>query len=354
MKQQSPTFEVPALENPIEVIAANDIMDEEPPSKIDILVDADISNIDIAQENRELVSDAEPEQPPQVPTTVPNLDTNNQFMYTHMLQQQVNALQSQLLQLTTSIASSNQQMMMNPYHFQMTIPSRNSRKVTLDVFTQTDEIIIPNREIQIQTMPLGCNSVACNTSFIIPNQDEVSNDTITNQANYKVPYPTLKTESIFDAKTAPTESVMFSGFSDGLKLTTASLFHPPTDHGDNYEVVEFDQDEQQIEHAKHIIAGLVNNAEDSFYHSESEGCSISAPKTTTVFSKPKVPLAMTVTPSPLLKQSFAYSFAKDRDDHRSNTIDSEGFSGSKLDFPTEDNVSLSFATTAYLKKYGLN
>ncbi|KAJ3359088.1 hypothetical protein HDU91_005006 [Kappamyces sp. JEL0680] len=291
----------------------------------------------------------------------PAFDGSQQLLYINMLQQQVAALQTQLMQMTVSLPS---QLQRYPYVYPAPAVATSSQSVqTIPLLPESP--IRPttcDRGTQVDAFQAETASVAVNTTFV----DEEAVDDQT------APEPNETKAGI------PAESVLGS---ESLKLVNTSYSQPPTDTGTNYKVLELTESPGPIhcdtqdftltfhgtpaldrhhaapapeKNAHDIIAGLVGSPEESFYHTDTEGESLSLMHTSNVFSRFKRPLPPKSAPSPLLKQSVLNS-RKDpvKMALPESTDVSMATKSRDTEGATEDNISLSFATMTYLQKYGL-
>ncbi|KAJ3307426.1 hypothetical protein HDV03_000074 [Kappamyces sp. JEL0829] len=289
----------------------------------------------------------------------PAFDGSQQLLYINMLQQQVAALQTQLMQMTVSLPS---QLQRYPYVYPAPAVATSSQSVqTIPLLPELP--IRPttcDRGTQVDAFQAETASVAVNTTFV--DEEAVGDQT--------APEPNETKAG------TPAESVLGS---ESLKLVNTSYSQPPTDTGTNYKVLELTESPGPIhcdtqdftltfhgtpaldrhhaapapeKNAHDIIAGLVGSPEESFYHTDTEGESLSLMHTSNVFSRFKRPLPPKSAPSPLLKQSVLNSR---KDPFKMALPESTDVSMATMsrdtEGATEDNISLSFATMTYLQKY---
>ena len=323
---------------------------------------------------------------------------SQQMMYINMLQQQIATLQSQMLSISSGQmnglngASSPgfgnpfwmQQMQyqqkalpaqsldinvsLNPIDHQAEVQPRaesmnDEKHVCLEPLLNesvSTQVEFPRAEIK-NTLPGSIRENLKNTqdeqiqvTFIMPQTQSIgTNTSFYFQTEMKRVEQTDQSITTTDLKN-DFEKVSFRSAS------LQDLTHAPTDNGKNYEVyAPFsapDEFEKPDKSACDIIAGLVEDAEKSFYHTDREDLSISMP-CTTIFakSKPQVKLSFK---RPLIaaeiqrKPTFLDTSVLTGDSRDSSLLHTRE-SSFRLETSETEDCSLSFATLKYLEKYGL-
>jgi hypothetical protein len=213
-----------------------------------------------------------------------------------ILQQQISALQTQLLNMASFAMNNQQHAPQNFFHpsmmykYPVPVPTRDA---------STSPIPYPTSIYKHEGIQTDC-LVHCNTT------NEVS----------------IQTDIEVEVPATPTETDQIA----------------ETEMEKENNLTQEEKDLGVSEDGKNIIMGLVENAEQSFiFTDKSEGESIFTSPATSIFNQPK----------PSIVKRIPFSRLRGN-----TTITEESFS--RTEMLTFDDASLSFATTKYLEKYGLS
>lgn len=390
-----------------------------PVEKVDELAEEpqDVAPIEKEEERDEIQDNSEK------PNTIATQETNfvhpvitsnvsiesSQQQMIYLLQQQVAALQSHLMSLSTTMphigyhqSYQNQQpqsynMYSQPVFHNGYAPHRPSVSEPPKPSEGFEENVknvkeVPKMKDECQQSQELMHDEGVQVTFIAPPQ---FNTIGTNTSFIVGPPPSSVVNRQIDCKRDMelSEYAKTSEIGSQLEqLNELSVAHPPTDNGQNYrplfendnilpkkeelkgfnnsiqkkESLAFEnilpakadtnfhghdlpKEELHLKQAKDIISGLVGNAEESFYHTDTE-------VETTMTSQDSKSMLPPLKPKPrvggaaaMKRPVFPAAIQRlSKLDHGTSSRDSSF----RLDQPTDD-LSLSFATMNYLEKYGL-